>query len=209
MDFTLHQLVQVLDRYRATLPYEWQVLLSHFHFVDFALKVVGVGSVGTRCYIALLLTADGEPLFLQAKEAGPSVLERYTAPSRWSNSGERVVRGQRLIQAAGDVFLGWTSDPSGRGFYVRQLRDMKVTADVDTFGPALLEHYGQLCGWALARAHARTGDPAVLAGYLGRKPVFDEALVRFAERYAEQNERDYAVFEKAVRAGRVKAIRGV
>jgi len=206
---TRDALGRVLEQYRATLPPERSALFHRFRFVDFALKVVGVGSVGTRCFVALFLNGDGEPLFLQAKEAMASVLERYTGPSSWRHHGERVVRGQRPMQAAGDIFLGWTTGLEGRALYIRQLRDMKVTADIASFTPSLLEEYGQLCGWALARAHARTGDAAVLAGYLGHKPAFDEAVVSFAERHADQNERDHAAFLKAIRSGRLQARPGV
>jgi uncharacterized protein (DUF2252 family) len=202
-----------VDDYRETLAPERRVLLEQYRLVQFARKVVGVGSVGTRAWIALSLGRDtGDPLFLQIKEAGASVLEPYVGPSGFENHAERVVVGQRMMQAASDIFLGWkrVESPEGRtDFYVRQLHDWKGSADVDQMGPQSLSRYAQLCGWTLARAHARSGDPIAIAGYLGSGAVFDEALVRFAEAYADQNERDYVALASAIASGRIEAATGL
>jgi len=184
----------VLERYRATLRVDVAALFDRYRFADVARKVVGVGSVGTRCEVLLLLTDDDQPLLLQVKEAMTSVLEPYLSVSSFENHGERVIAGQRLMQAASDIFLGWTRNDEGNDFYIRQLRDMKLSADLSTFASSDLETYAAVCGWALARAHARSGDPAVIAGYLGRGDAFDEALVAFAQTYADQTERDYERF---------------
>jgi uncharacterized protein (DUF2252 family) len=195
--------------YLPTLSDDRRHLLERYRFLDFARKVVGVGSVGTRCYIVLLDSSHPEdPLFLQIKEAGRSVLEPFAGQSRFKHQGQRVVSGQRLMQSASDIFLGWAR-MDGHDFYVRQLRDMKATATLDGFTAAGLRRYVELCGWALARAHARGGDAARIAGYLGRSDVFDEALVRFARAYADQTERDFEDFEDAVAAGKLPAERGV
>jgi uncharacterized protein (DUF2252 family) len=172
--------------------------------VDIARKVVGVGSVGTRCAVALLMAAEDDPLFLQFKEARASVLERYAGKGRYENHGQRVVTGQRMLQAASDVFLGWTRDDSGRDYYFRQLRDMKMTIDLAQLSRQDWMEYAAICGWTLARAHARTGDPARIAGYLGKSGTFDRAIEDFAIAYADQTERDYALLLKAARAGRVQ-----
>jgi uncharacterized protein (DUF2252 family) len=193
-----------LKRYRETLPEERRLLLDHFQVVDAAVKVVGVGSVGTRCYIALLLAAPADPLFLQVKEARPSVLQRYTRHARAAHNGRRVVVGQRLMQSASDIFLGWSRGPEGRDFYVRQLRDMKVSAAVESQAPRIMRGYAKLCGLTLARAHDKAGDAAMIAGYLGGTDSFDEAMGDYAVAYADQVERDYATFTKAVRNGRLK-----
>ncbi|HYB76975.1 MAG TPA: DUF2252 family protein, partial [Candidatus Bathyarchaeia archaeon] len=175
-----------------------------YHIIDVARKVVGVGSVGTRCSVALLMAGEHDPMLLQFKEALPSVLEPYVGKSRYLNHGERVVTGQRMLQSASDVFLGWTRGPQGQDFYLRQLRDMKMKIDLANMTkPDWLEYVG-ICGWALARAHARTGDPALIAGYLGKKPAFDTAISAFAVAYADQTERDFEVFKKAIRSGRLK-----
>jgi uncharacterized protein (DUF2252 family) len=194
------------ELYRATLPDERRMLLDRYHPVDVAQKVVGVGSVGTECSILLLEGDRGrdDPLLLQIKQASPSALEPYAGPSRYANHAERVVVGQHLIQEASDIFLGWGSI-GDRDFYVRQLRDLKFAADPSVMGPKLLTGHGELCGAALARAHARTGDPARLAGYLGTKESFDRAIARFAEAYADQTQRDHAALVRAIRRGRVKA----
>jgi hypothetical protein len=193
-----------LGTYRRSLATERRALFERFEFADAAYKVVGVGSVGTRCHVALLLAAAGDPLFLQLKEARASVYERYVHSSPFSDHGERVVAGQRLMQATSDVFLGWARAGDGRTYYVRQLRDLKTSADVDHMRSGELNRYGVLCGWALARAHAKAGgEPAMIAGYLGRTGVFDEALVAFARDYAGQNERDYEALLAAVKSGRV------
>ena len=192
-------------RYRKTLPAERRMLFDRFTPVDVALKVVGVGSVGTRCYVALLLAGPDDPLFLQVKEARRSVLEPYLRRKPVAHNGERVVVGQRLMQSASDIFLGWSRGPRGRDFYVRQLRDMKIAPDVETHTPRVLRAYATLCGLALARAHDKAGDAAMIAGYLGSGDQFDEAIGDYAVAYADQMERDYATFADAVRSGRLKS----
>jgi uncharacterized protein (DUF2252 family) len=197
--------------YRATLPDDRRKLLERFQIVDAARKVVGVGSVGTRAFIILLEGRDAQdPLFLQIKEATASVLEASLPRSRYRQHGERVVQGQRMMQAASDIFLGWTKGvDTSRHFYWRQLRDMKGSALVELMAPVTLMYYAQMCGWTLARAHARSGDPVAMAGYLGRDDAFDRSITDFSERYADQNEQDYEQFVKAVRSGRLEAIEGV
>ena len=210
---------ELLNLYRRTLPDQRRVLFDQFEFVDLARKVVGVGSVGTRCWIVLLRGRDdGDPLFLQVKEAGPSVLKtkvptalrQRSAPR---NEGERVVLGQRLMQASSDIFLGWQRldgiDGQVRDFYVRQLRDMKGSAAVERQDPRDMTLYGQLCGWTLARAHARSGDRIALATYLNSDDAFPEAMVEYAESYADQNERDYQAFLDAIESGRLQAESGL
>jgi len=194
-------------RYRAMLPVERQRLFDRYTLADVAQKVVGVGSVGTRCAIGLFLGDDDllEPLFLQVKEADPSAYEPFLGLSPFANHAERVVVGQRLVQEASDIFLGWAT-AGGHDFYVRQLRDMKFASDVSTLGPSQLLGEAELCGAALARAHARTGDPAEIAGYLGGGTSMDAAVARFAERYAAQTEADHAAFVRAVRGGRLPAV---
>jgi uncharacterized protein (DUF2252 family) len=210
-----HETVQRLIRdYRRTLSGDRRRLLERFRYVDAAHKVVGVGSVGTRAWIVLMLGRGADdPLFLQAKEAGVSVLEPYLGKSGYSNHGQRVVEGQRLMQAASDILLGWLrekgADNEPRDFYVRQLWDQKGSVSTETMPPRLLEDYGRLCGWTLAKAHARAGDPVAIAAYLGKGDVFDKALAGFAETYADQNERDYAALEHAVKEGRVEAETGL
>jgi uncharacterized protein (DUF2252 family) len=209
-----HQLRGMLDSYRATLEPERRALLDRYRLVDFARKVVGVGSVGTRSFMALLLGDDEhDPLFLQAKEAGPSVLEGFAGRSEHGNAGQRVVVGQRLMQAVGDVFLGWVRvqgfDGQTRDFYLRQLRDWKGSAEVASMVPKGMRAYGELCGWTLARAHARTGDRIAIAAYLGSGPAFDEAVGDFAEVYADQNERDLRSLVEAIASGRVMAEAGL
>ncbi len=200
-----------LQLYRRSLPAERRYLLEQYRFVDLARKVVGVGSVGTRCYIVLMLGIDtGDPLFLQIKEAQPSVLEPFLGPSRFANHGERVVTGQRMIQAASDIFLGWQHVDDGldggeHDFYWRQLRDWKGSVDVDGMHPAMLSGYAAVCGWTLARAHARSGDRVAIAAYVGKKPVLDEAVADFAAAYADLNARDYQALKDAVADGRVIA----
>jgi uncharacterized protein (DUF2252 family) len=197
--------------YRATLPDDRRQLLDRFEIVDVARKVVGVGSVGTRAFIVLLQGRDEhDPLFLQVKEATTSVLEQYLPRSRHAQPGERVVQGQRLMQAASDIFLGWTVGADvHRHFYWRQLRDMKGSAVVETMIPAGMVVYARLCGWTLARAHARSGDPVAMAAYLGDDDRFDRAVTDFSARYADQNEEDFERFAAAVRAGRLRAVEGV
>ena len=197
--------------YRATLQPDRRHLLEQFEIVDAARKVVGVGSVGTRAFIVLLQGRDAEdPLFLQIKEATTSVLEEYLPKSRYRNHGERVVQGQRLMQAASDIYLGWTKGLDvKRHFYWRQLRDMKGSVLVEEMIPLGLEFYAGICGWTLARAHARSGDPVAIAEYLGETEAFDTSVTDFCERYARQNERDYEKFVAAVRSGRLEAVEGV
>ncbi len=194
-----------LHRFRATLSAERRVLFDRFHLEDVAMKVVGVGSVGTRCAVALLQAEKGDSLFLQIKEARHSVLEPFAGKSAYSNQGERVVHGQRLMQSASDIFLGWSRDPGGRDYYCRQLRDRKASASIDGMSAGELAEYAGFCGRALARAHARSGDAARIAGYLGDGDRFDQALGGFALAYADQTERDHAALAEAVRAGRVRA----
>jgi uncharacterized protein (DUF2252 family) len=209
------QLTDLVSRYRDTLETDRQFLLDRFEVVDLARRVVGVGSVGTRCYVALLLGRDDDdPLFLQVKEAGPSVLQEFTGPGQYASGGQRVVAGQRLMQASSDIFLGWHTDDAGPGgaprdFYVRQLRDGKQSAEIGSLDPAALRRYGQLCGWTLARAHARSGDRIAIAAYLGGSDVLDRAIADFATRYADQNERDLAALAAARKAGRIIAETGV
>ena len=201
---------QELRAYRSTLTADRRHLLEKFELVDMARKVVGVGSVGTRAFIALLQGRDGQdPLFLQVKEATTSVLEDHLPKSR-HQPGSRVVHGQRMMQAASDIFLGWTKGvQEGRFLYWRQLRDMKGSADVESLKPFGLSLYAKQCGWTLARAHARSGDPIAMSAYLGKSDKFDVAMTDFSERYADQNERDYTEFLAAIKSGRLPAVEGV
>jgi uncharacterized protein (DUF2252 family) len=196
--------------YKATLPPERRLLLERFRFVDLARKVVGVGSVGTRAFIALFEGRDqDDPLFLQVKEATSSVFEAYLRPSRYRHHGERVVNGQRLMQAASDIMLGWTKGlDQERHFYWRQLRDMKGSFEIENTAPPDLIDYAQICGWTLARAHARSGDPVAITAYLGKGDTFDRAMVDFSRRYADQNEQDYEAFTKAIASGKLEATEG-
>jgi hypothetical protein len=187
--------------YRDTLPEERRVLLDRFEIKDLAIKVVGVGSVGTFCGIVLLMAAENDPLFLQIKEAGPSVLEAYAGKSIYPNHGERVVRGCLLMQSASDLFLGWSHGKLGRHFYVRQLKDMKIKIMVELFGLTDMMQYADICGFTLARAHARSGDSALISGYLGQSDSFDKAIAKFSIAYADQSEKDHAALMKAVRNG--------
>ena len=197
--------------YRATLQDDRRHLLEQFEVIDVARKVVGVGSVGTRAFIVLLQGRDQQdPLFLQVKEATASVLEDHLPKSRYEEPGERVVQGQRLMQAASDIFLGWTKGfQDNRHHYWRQLRDMKGSVDVETMVPDALKFYAQVCGQTLARAHARSGDPIAIAAYLGKKDRFDQSITDFSARYADQNERDYNEFCEAIRSGRLQALEGL
>jgi uncharacterized protein (DUF2252 family) len=206
-----HGIQDQFRAYRATLQDDRRQLLERFEFVDMARKVVGVGSVGTRAFIGLLQGRDAhDPLFLQVKEATSSVLEPYVGKSRYKQHGERVVQGQRRMQAASDIFLGWTIGLDvKRHYYWRQLRDMKGSALVEEMVPFGLTYYAQICGWTLARAHARSGDPVAIAEYLGETDEFDRSITGFSERYADQNERDYKEFVKAVSSGRLEAVEGV
>ncbi|WP_370466703.1 DUF2252 domain-containing protein [Streptacidiphilus sp. PB12-B1b] len=211
----IYELIRtVLGKYRRTLQSDRRHLLDQFTLVQMARKVVGVGSVGTRAWIALMDAGDGvEPLFLQAKEAQPSVLVEYAGRSQYSNQGERVVAGQHLMQAQSDIFLGWTrvTGPDGkdRDFYVRQLRDWKFSAPIEMMLPSGMAVYAWLCGWTLARAHARSGDRVALAAYLGGSDRFDQAIADFAETYADQNEDDFAALQTAVKEGRAEATSGI
>ncbi len=211
---TMEELRKIIRAYRRTLASDRKHLLSDFEFVHLARKVVGVGSVGTRAWIALMLGRDeGDPLFIQVKEAQPSVLEGFTGRSEYTNCGQRVVAGQRLMQAASDIFLGWQRivglDGVQRDFYLRQLRDWKGSALIEGMPPRTMRMYAQMCGWTLARAHARSGDRIAIAGYLGNGTVFDEAIADFAAAYADHNERDYAALATAVQQGRIEARTGL
>jgi uncharacterized protein (DUF2252 family) len=202
---------QVFGRYRRTLSDTRRLLLDDYVIVDVARKVVGVGSVGTRAFVVLLEGRDErDPLFLQVKEATRSVLEAHLPPSRYDNCGERVVQGQQLMQSASDIFLGWSAGvQTDRYYYWRQLRDMKGSADVESMIPKGLTFYAGICGWTLARAHARSGDPIAIATYLGSDRTFDTAIADFADQYADQNELDYQAFRAAVSAGRIEARTGI
>ncbi|MFG2433163.1 DUF2252 domain-containing protein [Streptomyces sp. NPDC048508] len=201
---------KIFSDYRSTLTEERRLLLDRYRFVDAARKVVGVGSVGTRCFIVLLAGRDADdPLFLQIKQAGRSVLEEHLPTGPYLHPGRRVVAGQRLMQAAGDIFLGWTTGPEGRAFYWRQLRDMKGSADIAGMDPGELRGYAGLCGTALARAHARSGDRIAIAAYLGGADTFDRSLAHFALRYADRTTADHTALGAAVTAGVVPATPGV
>ena len=199
----------------ATLEFDRRVLLEQYELADFARKVVGVGSVGTRAWIALMLGRDGQdPLFLQIKEAEASVLEEFLGPSEFSNHGERVVVGQRLMQASSDIFLGWLHVESGidgkaRDFYGRQLKDWKGSAEIEQMVPKGMALYGRLCGWTLARAHARSGDRIAIAAYLGNGDSFDRAILEFSNVYAAQNKSDYQRLTAAVASGKLAAQTGL
>jgi uncharacterized protein (DUF2252 family) len=214
-DEIFEELHRLIRSYRASLQSDRRVLLEAFELQDLARKVVGVGSVGTRAWIALLMGRDStDPLFLQLKEAEASVLEPFLGPSEYANHGERVVAGQRLMQAASDIFLGWLHVDAGidgvaRDFYVRQLKDWKASAVIESMTPRAMATYGRLCGWTLARAHARSGDLIAMASYLGTSDSFDRALVAFSQAYAERNQSDYKELKAAVKSGRIAAETGV
>ena len=195
---------RAFSEYRETMQEDRRLLLDRFKFMDLAIKVVGVGSVGTYCGIMLLMASEHDPLFLQIKQARHSVLEDYAGKSRHSNHGQRVVHGCRMMQSASDLFLGWTEGKLGRQFYVRQLKDMKIKPMVEVFTPSVMLQYAELCGWTLAHAHARSGEPAQISGYLGKGDKFDQAIADFSIAYADQSERDHEVLLKAVRAGRLE-----
>lgn len=199
-------LAKSFDEYLGTLSSDRHELLAQFELHDSAFKVVGVGSVGTFCLVLLMVDSQEKPLFLQVKEARQSVIAQYFDAKGYSNEGQRVVSGQRLLQAASDLFLGWTTGPEGRHFYLRQLRDMKISADVEQFNDTLLNGYARVCGWALARAHAKSGGKAIeIAAYLGSGEQFAQAITEYAFAYTDQNERDYRTFMKACRSGRLEA----
>jgi uncharacterized protein (DUF2252 family) len=214
-DAMFEELRQLLRGYRDTLEFDRRVLLEEFELMDFARKVVGVGSVGTRAWIALMLGRDGQdPLFLQMKEAEASVLEGFLGPSEFSNHGERVVVGQRLMQATSDIFLGWLHVDAGldgkpRDFYARQLKDWKGSVEIEQLVPEAMATYGKLCGWTLARAHARSGDRIAIASYLGNGDSFDRAILEFSKAYAEQNENDYQQLAEAVKSGGITSETGL
>jgi uncharacterized protein (DUF2252 family) len=196
---------QTFAKYRETLAEDRRMLFDRYHLADAAVKVVGIGSVGTLCMVALMMSVADNPLFLQMKQANASVLEAHAGKSVYAQHGERVVQGQRLMQPSSDLFLGWAIGPEGRHFYVRQLRDVKLSPLVETYDAEMLLIYGQACGWVLARAHAKAGDPWAISGYLGRRSdQFDEAMGKFALTYADQAERDHAALRTAVRAGIVE-----
>ena len=207
------QLTDLIGKYRRTLETDRRYLLDQFEFTDLARKVVGVGSVGTLCWIALMLGRDtNDPLFLQVKEAEASVLSRFVGASRYANQGQRVVAGQRLMQATSDIFLGWQRNPAGldgqpHDFYVRQLRDWKFSLEIEDMIPRGMRMYGELCGWTLARAHARSGDRIAIAAYLGASDTFDQAITEFAAVYADQNEKDHDALVAAADSGRIIAER--
>jgi uncharacterized protein (DUF2252 family) len=193
--------------YRETLQEDRQLLLSHYQLRDIAIKVVGVGSVGTWCGIVLLLANAQDPLFLQVKEAPASVLEPYAGKSVFPNHGQRVVNGYRVTQSASDLFLGWSVGPARRHFYVRQLKDVKIKVLIESFSPSVMMQYAEQCGWTLAMAHARSGEPSKISGYLGKSDKFDKAVADFSVAYADQSERDHKIFKKAVRDGRLEVER--
>jgi uncharacterized protein (DUF2252 family) len=194
-------------QYRSTLPDDRRVLLDRYEFKDITIKVVGVGSVGTMCGVMLLMAGEKDPLFLQVKEASASVLEAYAGKSIYSNHGQRVVSGHRLMQSASDLFLGWTVGPrSGKHFYIRQLKDVKIKFQIEQFGSAEMVQFAEWCGSTLARAHARSGDPAVISGYLGKSDVFDKAIAAFSVAYADQTERDYETLTSAARKGKLEVL---
>jgi hypothetical protein len=201
----LQALRDALMRYRATLQPAYQSLLDRFELRDVAIKVVGVGSVGTSCWVFLFMAGEGDPLFLQVKEARASVLEPYAGRSVFGNHGQRIVHGYRMMQPASDMFLGWSQGPK-RHFFVRQLRDIKITIRVETFGRSEMNLYATWCGRALALSHARSGASGTLSGYMGESDAFDRAIAAFSLAYADQNENDHAALARAVRSGKVKAV---
>jgi hypothetical protein len=196
---------RAFEHYRETLSYDRRRILDRFQLHDLAIKVVGVGSVGTYCFVVLLMAEDEDPLFLQVKEARASVLEAFAGPSAFRNHGQRVVTGHRLMQSASDIFLGWTASASGRDYYVRQLRDVKIKFDVERFDALQMLVFAECCGLTLARAHARSGEPTAISGYLGKGDVFDKAIAAFSIAYADQAERDYESFRKAISNRRLQA----
>ena len=203
------RILEMLGRYRESLKGDRRHLLDSYRFVEMARKVVGVGSVGTRAWVALMMGRDGQdPLFLQAKEAEASVLEPYLGASKFKNHGERVVEGQWLMQASSDILLGWLPalgfDGGKRDFYIRQLWDGKRSVEIETLPPEGLAIYGRVCAWTLARAHARSGDPITIGAYLGKGSSFDQAIADFSERYADQNELDYSALADAAKSGRIE-----
>lgn len=197
-DYLIENAQAFFDKYFKTLTEDKRILLSRFRLVDAAMKVVGVGSVGTRCFIGLFIAEDDDALILQVKEANSSVLEAYAGKALYKNHGERIVNGQRLMQTVSDIFLGWTTGQNGRDFYVRQLRDMKASANIDNFTPGVFSNYALLCGWALAKSHAKSGLSPEITGYIGNSNVFAKAVTEFAIGYADQAVKDYSKFQEAV-----------
>jgi uncharacterized protein (DUF2252 family) len=196
---------EAFGAYRRTLPEHVRVLLDRFQLTDIAIKVVGVGSVGTLCFVMLLMAGEHDPLFLQVKEARASVLEPYAGTSPYPNHGQRIVTGCLLMQSTSDIFLGWTRREGGRDFYIRQLKDLKLKPMIEEFTPEFMQRYAGMCGGTLANAHARSGEPARIAGYLGKNGRFDEAIAAFSTAYADQSEQDHAALVRAVRGGRLEA----
>jgi uncharacterized protein (DUF2252 family) len=196
-----------LRDYRLSLPHERRVLFDRYRLEDIAVKAVGIGSVGTYCFVGLFFSAENHPLLLQFKEACPSVLAPYAGKSVYENQGQRVVTGQRLTQSSSDIFLGWTRGQNGRHFFVRQLRDMKMSAPIEGISCARMKMYAEWCGLTLARAHAKSGDAALISGYLGKTDSFDQAIGTFAITYADQNEKDHAALVAAEKSGRINALR--
>ncbi len=199
-------IAEAFESYRESMRYDHRFLLDKFRMMDLAIKVVGVGSVGTLCGVMLMLAEDNDPLFLQLKQANRSVLEPYAGRGPFEHNGQRVVMGQRVMQAASDLFLGWTTGRHGRQFYIRQLRDMKAKPMIEIFKPKHMQEFARHCGTALANAHARSGDAATISGYLGNADNFDEAIADFAVAYADQTERDHAALADAVRTGKIEAV---
>jgi uncharacterized protein (DUF2252 family) len=204
------EVVQVVrdafNLYRESLAPGYRLLLDRYEIKDAAIKVVGIGSVGTACWVLLLMAGEGDPLFLQVKEARPSVLEPFAGKSVYPNHGQRIVNGYRVMQPYSDIFLGWTKGATGRHFFIRQLRDMKISLRVESFRAGEMALLAQWCGYALALAHARSGDPALISGYMGKSDAFDKALAAFSAVYADQNEKDHAALQRAVQSGKVKAV---
>jgi len=201
----VQEVKDAFDLYKTSLPPGFSHLLNRYELKDVVLKVVGVGSVGTACWVALLITGDGDPLFIQAKEARRSVLEAYAGKSIYPNNGQRVVYGYRLLQPFSDPFLGWTAGKEGRHFFFRQLRDIKISIKVETFGKSEMLSYADWCGQSLALSHARSGDSAMLSGYMGSSDTFDQAIAEFSLAYADQNEKDHASLIKAIKSGKIEA----
>ena len=199
------QVEQAYENYLNTLSHDRQILLNQYKIIDIAMKVVGVGSVGKWCGIILLMSDSGDPLFLQFKEAHQSVLEPYTTACEFENQGQRVVEGQKIMQSASDIFLGWTTGDTGRHYYIRQMRDAKITPDLDAMDYNNFTAYAESCGWALAQAHARTGEAATISGYIGKSDTFANAIAKFALAYRQQNESDYNLLFKAVEDGTISA----
>jgi len=201
LEESMEMIKMFFEQYKGTMQPDRRLLFDQYHITDVALKVVGVGSIGTRCFIALMLNDNQEPLFLQVKEARQSVLEPYIKPSPYQHHGERIVQGQRLMQSASDIFLGWSTGPQGRHFYIRQLRDKKIAPNVETMNKDLLTTYARFCGRVLAKAHCKTNQGAFICGYIGKGDSFAKAVTNFANLYADQTERDFEEFVKAVRDG--------